>query len=263
MRRYPCFGAISFGLAALGLLLVASPAQAHVLLLEPNGGEQLEVGSIFTITWKIEIAHSLLNWDLWYSTTSATGPWITIAMNLAPGSPAVNSIHTYDWTVPNAVDDSVWVRVRMDNSGKDYYDESDLPFSIVPPAPPPGVPGLSVQKFPNDDTRLRLTFDTMTCEGNVGHHLVYGFGSQLPSAPGGTLLVDGSRCLVASPYTWVDVPVDPSDLLWFLVLANDGGTIEGSWGLDGAGSERQGPGAGGSSGVCGISAKDTANACGR
>ncbi len=131
---------------------------------------------------------------------------------------------------------------------------------------PSGVPDLRVQKAPTDDTRLRLTFDTTTCLGNDGNHLVYGFGSQLPSAPGGTLLVDGSRCLVASPYAWVDVPdpsIDPSDLLWFLALANDGGTIEGSWGLDGFDSERQGPGPGGSSGVCGISAKNTANACGQ
>ncbi len=145
------------------------------------------------------------------------------------------------------------------------FQNSSLSLEIGGSAPP-GVPDLRVQKFPNDDTRLRLTFDTTTCQGNVGHHLVYGFGSQLPSAPGGTLLVDGSRCLVASPYNWIDVPdpsIDLSDLLWFLVLANDGGTIEGSWGLDGFDSERQGPGPGGSSGVCGISAKNTANACGQ
>ncbi len=145
------------------------------------------------------------------------------------------------------------------------FQDSSLSLEIGGSAPP-GVPDLRVQKFPNDDTRLRLSFDTTTCEGNVGHHLVYGFGSQLPTAPGGTLLVDGSRCPVASPYNWADVAdpsIDPSDLLWFLALANDGGTIEGSWGLDGFDSERQGPGAGGSSGVCGISAKNTVNACGQ
>ena len=132
--------------------------------------------------------------------------------------------------------------------------------------PPPGVPDLQVRKFPNDDTRLRLTFDTTTCQGNVGHHLVHGFGSQLPNDPGGTLLVDGSRCLVSSPYSWTDVPdpsIDPSNLLWFLILANDGGNIEGSWGPDGFGSERQGPDAGGSSGTCDISTKDTVNTCGQ
>ena len=131
---------------------------------------------------------------------------------------------------------------------------------------PPEVPDLRVQKFPTDDTRLRLTFDTTTCQGNVGNHLVHGFGSQLPNAPGETLLVDGSRCLVSAPYNWIDVPdpsFDPSNLLWFLILANDGGNIEGSWGPDGFGSERRGPGAGGSSGACDISTKDTANTCGQ
>lgn len=170
----------------------------------------------------------------------------------------------------NGVTTSPLVHFEMVNaSGKGgvWGQFQDSSFSLeIGGSAPPGVPDLSVQKFPNNDTRLRLTFDTTTCEGNVGHHLVYGFGSQLPSAPGGTLLVDGSRCLVTSPYNWVDVPdpsIDPSDLLWFLALANDGGTIEGSWGLDGFDSERQGPGAGGSSGVCGISTKDTANACGQ
>ena len=44
----------------------------------------------------------------------------------------MGSIHTYNWTVPAVVDSSVWVRVRMDNSGTDYLDVSDLPFSITP-----------------------------------------------------------------------------------------------------------------------------------
>ena len=56
-------------------------------------------------------------------------------MNLPAGSGAVGSVHTYDWTVPDVVDDTVWVRVRMDNSATDYYDVSNAPFSIVSPPP--------------------------------------------------------------------------------------------------------------------------------
>ncbi len=119
------------GLAVV-LGLFANPARGHVYLSSPNGLEETEVCSQFTITWQILIAHSLLNWDLWYSTTGALGPWTSIAQNLPPGSPAVGSIHTYNWTVPAVVDSSVWVRVRMDNSGTDYLDVSDLPFSITP-----------------------------------------------------------------------------------------------------------------------------------
>ena len=124
--------------AAAAALVMANPARAHPIIDLPNGGEELEVGSNYTIQWHIYIAHNLLNWDLWYSTTGPNGPWIEIAMNLPPGSQEVDSIHTYDWTVPDDQDDSVWVRVRMDNAGTDYDDESDAPFSIVaPPRPLP------------------------------------------------------------------------------------------------------------------------------
>jgi hypothetical protein len=125
--------------AVLGLASV--PAWAHVILDAPNGGEQLEVGSVFTVTWHIQIQHNQLNWDLWYSTDSSTGPWTTVATDLPPGSFAVGSIHTYDWTIPDAVDDSVWVRVRMDNSGTDYYDVNNAPFSIIAPAIPGDIDG--------------------------------------------------------------------------------------------------------------------------
>ena len=119
--------------AVAAALVMANPARAHVRLIVPNGGEELEVGSIYTVEWTIVIQHNQLNWDLWYSTTGEFGPWTVIAENLPPGSFLVGSVHTYDWTVPDDPDDSVWVRVKMDNSGKDYDDESDAPFSIVPP----------------------------------------------------------------------------------------------------------------------------------
>ena len=119
-------------IAAAATLLTANSARAHPIIDFPNGGEKLEVGSTYTIQWHISIAHDLLNWDLWYSTTGQFGPWIAIAMNLPPGDGGVGSIHTYDWTVPDDPDDSVWVRVRMDNAGTDYYDVSNAPFSIVP-----------------------------------------------------------------------------------------------------------------------------------
>ena len=112
--------------------LFAVPVRGHVQLLAPNGGERMEVCSQFTVSWKILIFHNQLNWDLWYSTTGATGPWTSIVQNLPPGSPAVGSIHTYNWTVPAVLDSSVWVRVRMDNAGTDYYDVSNQPFSIGP-----------------------------------------------------------------------------------------------------------------------------------
>ena len=121
-------------IAALGLVLslfvFVPQTHAHVTLQAPNGGEVLEVDSVFTIRWTIAISHTLLNWDLWYSTTGAGGPWIEIASDLAPGSSAVGSAHSYDWTIPGAVSNQIRVRVRMDNSGTDYYDISNGDLTI-------------------------------------------------------------------------------------------------------------------------------------
>ena len=114
------------------LFVVAGPALGHTILLNPNGGEVLPVGSVFTVRWQVTGGnYNPLNWDLWYSTNGAAGPWITLAADLPPGSGANGSIHTYNWTVPPVVDDTVWVRVRMDNAGVDYFDVSNGPFSIV------------------------------------------------------------------------------------------------------------------------------------
>ena len=128
-----------YWLVVLGALsLSSSPAHGHVVLDEPDGGETIVVGSVYTIEWHIHIAHTLLNWDLWYSTTGASGPWITMAMDLPAGSQSVGSTHTYDWTVPDDLSNQVRVRVRMDNSGMDYEDISNADFTIVT-APVPTV----------------------------------------------------------------------------------------------------------------------------
>ncbi len=222
MKRYQCLGSISFGLAALALLLLASPAQAHTLLLEPNGGEQLEVGSEFTVTWQVTGGnYNPLNWDLWYSTTSAGGPWLELAYDLPAGSGANGSIHTYDWTVPNVVDDSVWVRVRMDNSGVDYYDESDFPFSIIL-APESGDVGQQMYVIKQEDS-VSLTWDA-SCSGNDTDYAVYegklgNFTSHRPvvcSTGGNT---------ESSPF----IP-EPGDR-YFLVVPRHA-THEGSYGTD-------------------------------
>ncbi len=122
---------------AVGVLFTLTDStEGHVILEDPNGGEVLEAGSQFTIRWRIQISHNLQNWDLWYSRTGAGGPWINIAQNLPPGSNAVGSIHTYDWTVPDDPSTQVRVRVRMDNSGTDYEDLSNQHFTIESAALP-------------------------------------------------------------------------------------------------------------------------------
>lgn len=122
-------------LAATVLLGAAGSARAHVLLTAPNGGESLEAGEVFTITWQVQIAHSLQDWDLWYSRTDPGGEWIVIAFDLPPGTGTAGSVHTYDWTVPDIESNQVRIRVRQDNAGADYEDVSDRYFTIQPSVP--------------------------------------------------------------------------------------------------------------------------------
>jgi hypothetical protein len=141
---------------------------------------------------------------------------------------------------------------------------------------PPGPPGVSdgrdgtpltVAKTGPNGSVLSVSYDVSTCGGAVDHHLVYGFAPQLPSGPAGTFSLGGSVCAIgnASPYLWMGSPdpfADPSGLVWFLLVAGDGVSTEGSWGTDGAGIERAGPGAGGASDQCGMIARSLANPCG-
>lgn len=139
---------------------------------------------------------------------------------------------------------------------------------------PPGVPATGLEPLRagksgglQDGSILALNFDATTCTGNAGHQIVYGFGSGMPASPGGTLGVAGAVCSVGmSPMEWNGVPEptdDPSGFLWFLMLATDGSDTEGSWGKDGSGGERVGPGINGSSIQCGMADKALDNTCGQ
>jgi len=135
---------------------------------------------------------------------------------------------------------------------------------------PPGVRGVRVAKilpfFPNG-SRITVTFDDSACIGAADFNIVYGFGSQLPATPGGTYMLQpanlGQCSIPGSPKVWGGVPdpvADSTRFLYFLVLAGDGGSVEGSWGLDVAGNERSGP-MGGASGQCSHTTKTIANSC--
>jgi hypothetical protein len=172
----------------------------------------------------------------------------------------------------------------------DLDNDADLDFALIDeledeivivrnsgaasPAPPPGVPAggggsssLRVAKSDPAGLNLVVSWD-VGCSGAADHHLLYGYRSQLPATLGGTYQLAGSRCGVGtgSPFQWLASPdplADPSRLVWFVLVSRDAGTVEGSWGRNSAGNERSGPGAGGASGACGITAKNLTNTCGQ
>jgi hypothetical protein len=111
----------------------ATVSRAHVELNAPNGGEALNGGSMFLIEWMPAVApHDTLNFDLWYSTETADGPWTVIVAGLPPGDLAIGSEHSHAWLLPNVTDASVWVRVRQENNvDDDYEDKSENSFSIT------------------------------------------------------------------------------------------------------------------------------------
>ena len=140
---------------------------AHVELDSPNGGESLDPGAVATVSWKVLIPHQLLNWDLWYSTTGPDGPWMEIAMDLPPGSNAVESVHTYDWTIPNTLSSEVRVRVRMDNSGADYEDVSDANLTISSTT----AVYLSYFTASRSSVSATLRWETLDATDHLGFHV--------------------------------------------------------------------------------------------
>ncbi len=157
------------------------------------------------------------------------------------------------------------------NSPTNYAGESgtvDAGTSISPPPVPDGSGStlpMTVESVNAGGTSLALAWDVSFCDANDDHILIFGQGSQLPSLAGGTFAVDGGVCGIGDsmPFVWNDVPsaTDGTGLVWWVMVVNDGSGDEGSWGTDGSNVERQGPGSGGSSALCGISSKDASNTC--
>lgn len=103
-----------------------------------------------------------------------------------------------------------------------------------------------------------VTWDTSNCS-STNYHIIYGKGENLSA-----WTVDGGKCSLGASgsYSWTGIP-DPSAytsrFLWFLVVGDNGGTTEGSWGLTSAATERGGTSA---SGQCSCTTKDTSGSCG-
>jgi len=110
---------------------------------------------------------------------------------------------------------------------------------------------------PDRGSTLAIAWDATNCS-STGYHLLYGGGSGLTTwtVTGGQcgLGTTGSASFAGTP----DPALDSRRFLWFLVVGDDGGTQEGSWGLTSAGQERGGTAA---SSVCGFVTKVTSGTC--
>ena len=125
------------------------------------------------------------------------------------------------------------------------------------PAPVPSYLTRLAAATSDHGASATITWDAANCPA-TNYEILYGYGSGL-----GAWGVAGGRCAIgtAGAYLWNGVPdpgVDSSRLLWFLVVGTDGSATEGSWGRTSSGAERGGAAA---SGQCGVTAKNTTEAC--
>jgi hypothetical protein len=123
-----------------------------------------------------------------------------------------------------------------------------------PAAVPDGIsstsPLLGSRTTPTGDV-IDVSWDVSSCPA-TSYNLLYGALADV-----GQLTLLGSECslVTSGSFTWNAVPAGD---LFFLVVATDGATTEGGWGLDGYGGERNGLNA---SGECGVSFKDASHSC--
>ncbi len=133
------------------------------------------------------------------------------------------------------------------------YPSLACPPAAVPPPVPDGSfgTGMRVSSVTGFASSLHLSWDAATCVAK-NNHLLYGALQNLSSyAP------DGAVCGLGpiGSYDWAGVPAGD---LWFLVVADDAVSREGTWGTDGTGAHRSGTTA---SGFCGFTTRSNAGTC--
>ncbi len=273
---------------------VAQPSDLHALhRLQAEWGEKPSLCTVGTgapaeagdVTW----THAQYNTVAW---SQAGGDYVT-APSAGQALPT-SGVVTLSSTAGLVADAQSWLDQPSGNFGwiligeeavarnarKFFSRESTSPPSLrieytslptTPPAVPDGIVGspLLLGKLSSDGANLNVAWDGALCSGSFEHQVIYGTSAGFPVAPLGTYAPAGSVCSIGtvSPYVWTGSPdplvLDPAKrLIWILVLARDGATTEGSWGLNSLSQERNGPGVDGCSSQCGMLDKDVTNTCG-
>ncbi|MCX6169916.1 MAG: cohesin domain-containing protein [Ignavibacteriales bacterium] len=112
------------------IIFTAGSIFAQVAVVTPNGGESLEVGSTYHITWT---STGVTNVKLEYSVDSGNN-WVSIIASTA------DAPKDYSWTVPATISATCEIQIS-DADVPATIDVSDAVFSIVKPsAPAPNLP---------------------------------------------------------------------------------------------------------------------------
>jgi hypothetical protein len=123
------------------------------------------------------------------------------------------------------------------------------PVVTVPDGSEGGTSPLRVGRVGQD---LSLSWDTATenC-ASPDYHLIWGWGGDLDAYG-----VSGADCSLdaSGNHLWTTAPVTMLDWIWFLVVGDDGATVEGGWGVDSSSDPRSTE----ASGQCGTLLLDNA-----
>jgi hypothetical protein len=180
--------------------IVSTPA-SFITVTSPNGGEELEAGTSFTVTWtttgtvaSVKIQYSIDNGNSWNTVTSSTG-----------------NDGTYSWKVPDVDASQCFVKITEASDGSPS-DTSDTAFSIFTPQ--------LIVTSPNGDEELEagtsftVTWTTTGTGGNVKIQYSLNDGSSWSNITSSTAN-DGS-------YSWTVADVDASQCLVRVFEASDG-----------------------------------------
>jgi hypothetical protein len=139
------------------------------------------------------------------------------------------------------------------------------PVIIEPSAIPRPVPdgkwiagtAMKATKADRAGSAIDLTWDVLSCTPSTEYVILYGNGSETP-----IYNLAGSECGIGTTgsYLWLDSPAVPvgEAFLWWIIVGTDGIGVEGSWGLDSFGRERNGLAP---SNRCGLTVKDISGTC--
>src|SRR6185436_8780078 len=103
--------------------IVTTLAEPKPTLLQPNGGEQWDAGSLKPIRWRVDGPATFSVVSLYYSRDDGKS-WTLIAGELA-------NTGEYLWAVPAETGENCLVRVSVLFKGREYADRSDRSFAVI------------------------------------------------------------------------------------------------------------------------------------
>ena len=104
------------------MVFLAIAGHGHVTLTNPEGGEKINGGSIFTIAWDADDHNCVYN--LYFSPDSGEN-WSVIVLDLP------QTVRSFKWTVPDENTDKGVIRILQDNMTGSDLDDRSTAFQVL------------------------------------------------------------------------------------------------------------------------------------